>query len=452
MSGIKDVFAVIMAGGRGSRLHPLTQKRSKPAVPVAGKYRLIDIPISNCINSGINRIAVLTQFNSASLHRHITNAYNQMLPSSLQILAATQTPESEDWYQGTADATRKQLDEVSNAGADLTLILAGDHIYRMDYEEMVRYHMENNADITLAVHPVGGKDASRLGILKCERSGRVLSFVEKPEPELQPRFISRDDPAAPFWGSMGIYVFTTKILVDLLTGHPEYVDFGRDVLPVVIGSLGVYSYPFEGYWEDIGTVRSYFDANLALTSPGSSFDFYAPKSPIYSNTLPLPTSIVIDSELSQVILAEGCEVRGAKISHSVIGTRSQISRGVMIKDSIILGADNIPASLGSSSIAVGIGAGSFVEGALVDENVRIGKNVVIRPFPRGVEMDGGNWFVCDGIVVIPKDAEIADGTILSPDMPFLNQKTLKGRNRPVLEIVRPKNPAMKPVPGYGSRE
>ncbi len=452
MSSIKDVLAVIMAGGRGTRLHPLTQKRSKPAVPIGGKYRLIDIPISNCINSGINRIAVLTQYNSASLHRHITSAYQQVLHGSLQILAASQTPESEDWYRGTADAMRKQLTEICAEGADYTLILAGDHLYRMDYEEMLKFHVEKQADITVAAHPVGRKDASRLGILQCDSNRRVLRFVEKPgTPEIQRKLISRDSVEEPFLGSMGIYIFNTNTLIGILTDHPEHDDFGCDVLPSAIESSKVYSYEFNGYWEDIGTVRSYYEANLAFTTPDPPFDFYSLKSPIYSNTFPLPSSKVVNSELKNVILAEGSEIEDAKISHSIIGLLSRISRGTRIKDSIVLGADPYSPGINTSSIPVGIGKDCLIEGAILDKNARIGNQVVIQPFPRGVELDNGNWFVCDGIVVIPKEAEIADGTILAPEPNYFSKAALRSIDSLRFDLVPDMPRIEKSVPRYGGR-
>jgi len=452
MSTIQDVFAVVMAGGRGTRLHPLTLKRSKPAVPIAGKYRLIDIPISNCINSGIHRIAVLTQYNSASLHRHLSNAYQQVLHGSLEILAATQTPDSEDWYQGTADAMRKQLAEISTEGAEYTLILAGDHVYRMDYEEMAKFHIEKKADITVAVHPAGRADASRLGIVQCDPDGRVLSFIEKPStPEIQRKYISRNDPAEPFLGSMGIYIFNTKTMIDLLTDHPDYVDFGCDVLPAAIQSLRVFGYQFNDYWEDIGTIRAYYEANMAYTQPDPPFAFYSMEFPIYSHSFPLPSSKVVDSELTDVILAEGCEIHGAKISHSVIGLKSQISRGVRIEASVLLGVDQHCPGAENTSIPIGIGENSFIEGAIVDRNARIGKNVIIRPFPQGVELDGGSWFVCDGIVVIPKDAEIPDGSVLAPDLPIAYPITLKDSTSLRVNVIPGGEPVTRPVPRFGGQ-
>ena len=450
MSSIKDVFAVIMAGGRGTRLHPLTQKRSKPAVPIGGKYRLIDIPISNCINSGIHRIAVLTQYNSASLHRHLSNAYTHVLHGTLQILAASQTPESEDWYRGTADAMRKQLSEISNEGAEYTLILSSDHLYRMDYEAMLNFHIEKKADITVAAHPVRRSEASQLGILKCDPAGRVTGFVEKPtKPETQNYYISRSDEVMPFLGSMGIYIFNTKTMIDLLTSHPEYTDFGCDVLPEAIRYLRVFGFEFGGFWEDIGTIRAYYEANLALTRPDPPFAFFSEKFPIYSHSFPLPSSVVIDSELSHVVLAEGCEIQQARISHSVIGLQSRIARGARIKNSVILGANPHCPSVQTESTPIGIGENCQIEGAILDKNVRIGKNVIIQPFPKGVEMDYGNWFVCDGIVVVPKDAEILAGSVLAPEMPLMDSLPLRDSNNIQIPIVPGVNRMDKSIVRFG---
>ena len=328
---MKDVLGIIMGGGKGTRLHPLTKMRSKPAVPIAGKYRLIDIPISNCINSGINRVAILTQFNSVSLHRHISQAYNFDVFHTgwVDILAAEQTPERADWYQGTADAVRKQLFEIQASGAEFVLILAGDHLYRMDYREMAEFLWEKGADIAVAVQPVARSEASRFGILKVESDGRISAFVEKPkDPEIQKNFISRlHDEERPFLGSMGIYLFKTEVLIDLLTRFPEYDDFGGDIIPEAIKTLNVFGFDFDGYWEDIGTIRSFYETNLKLTSPNPPFNFYDPKAPIYTHARFLPGSLVEDSKLQDVLLAEGSRIRKAEITHSIIGIRSQIAEG-----------------------------------------------------------------------------------------------------------------------------
>ncbi len=410
MPTLDTILAVIMGGGRGARLFPLTQMRSKPAVPIAGKYRLIDIPISNCINSRIYRIAVLTQFNSVSLHRHIAQAYrfDAFHTGWVQIWAAEQTLESADWYQGTADAVRKQLFEIRATGAEYVLILAGDHLYRMDYGKMAAYHWEKQADVTVAVQPVPRQEAARFGLLKREADGRITDFAEKPTQEaVQARFISRDDLQRPFLGSMGIYLFNTSALVELLTRHRERDDFGGEIIPQAIHSHRVCGFDFDGYWRDIGTIRSFYDTNLELTLPNAPFNFYDPQLPIYTHARYLPGTIVEDSRLTDVLLAEGCRIEKAEITHSVIGLRSQIAAGTRIRDSVLLGADEYDER-------IGIGPACDIEGAILDKNVHLGQGVVIRPFPRGTDLDGENWFVRDGIVVIPKNAEIAAGTRIAP--------------------------------------
>lgn len=405
-----EILAVIMGGGRGARLYPLTWMRSKPAVPIAGKYRLIDIPISNCINSGIYRIAVLTQFNSVSLHRHISQAYrfDAFHTGWVQIWAAEQTPESADWYQGTADAVRKQLFEIQATGAEYVLILAGDHLYRMDYEKMAEFHWQKDADITIAVQPVPREEAPRFGILKREADCRITDFTEKPkEKSIQDKFISREDEKRPFLGSMGIYMFKTKVLVELLTYHRRHDDFGGEIIPEAIHSHNVYGFDFDGYWRDIGTIRSFYETNLELTLADSPFNFYDPKLPIYTHGRFLPGSVVVDSRLTDVLLAEGCRIQQAEITHSVVGIRSQVAAGTRIKDTILMGSDYY-------SEEIGVGPNCDIEGAILDKNVRIGEGVVIRPFPRNVDIDREKWFVRDGVVVLPKDVEIPAGTQIVP--------------------------------------
>ncbi len=415
MPSLNDILAVILGGGRGARLYPLTQMRSKPAVPIAGKYRLIDIPISNCINSEIFRIAVLTQFNSVSLHRHITRTYNfdAFHQGWVQIWAAEQTLESADWYQGTADAVRKQILEIQATGAKNVLILAGDHLYRMDYKAMAEYHWAHKADITVAVQPVTKEEAPRFGILKRESNGRISSFVEKPnDPEIQAKFVSRDDPKRPFLGSMGIYMFKTKVLVDMLTDFPKHDDFGGDIIPEAIKTHAVYGFDFDGYWQDIGTIRSFYETNLALTTPETPFNFYDAKLPIYTDTRFLPGSIVEDSKLQDVLISEGSRILKSDITHSIIGIRSQIATGCVIRDSIVMGSDYYERD--DERVAIGIGMNCHIEGAILDKNARIGDNVTIRPFPRNTDIDNEKWYVRDGIVVIPKDMEILSGTTIAP--------------------------------------
>jgi len=417
MPSMNDILGIIMGGGRGSRLHPLTMMRSKPAVPIAGKYRLIDIPISNCINSGIYRVAILTQFNSVSLHRHITQTYNfdTFHTGWVDILAAEQTPESGDWYQGTADAVRKQLFEIQATGAEYVLILAGDHLYRMDYRQMADFLWEKGADIAVAVQPVARGEASRFGILKVESDGRISAFIEKPkDPEVQKNFISRlHDEERPFLGSMGIYLFKTKVLINLLTKFPEYDDFGGDIIPEAIKSLNVFGFDFDGYWEDIGTIRSFYETNLKLTSSNPPFNFYDPKTPIYTHARYLPGSIVEDSRLQDVLIAEGCRIRKAEITHSIVGIRAQVAEGSVIKDSIIMGADYYTPKK-HPEVAIGIGRNCYIESAIIDKNVQIGDGVIIKPFTNSQDIDHELYFVRDGIVVIAKDTVIPAGTCIEP--------------------------------------
>jgi glucose-1-phosphate adenylyltransferase len=415
MPSLNEVLAVILGGGRGARLFPLTQMRSKPAVPIAGKYRLIDIPISNCINSEIFRIAILTQFNSVSLHRHITRTYNfdSFHQGWVQIWAAEQTMESEKWYQGTADAVRKQMMEIQATGAEYVLVLAGDHLYRMNYKEMAEFHWKNKADITVAVQPVSRKEASRFGILKRETNYRISDFVEKPKDlEVQKQYVSREDPERPFLGSMGIYMFNTHVLLDFLTEFKDYDDFGGDIIPQAIKTHSVYGFDFDDYWQDIGTIRSFYETNLMLTSSQSPFDFYDARLPIYTDTRYLPATIVEDCILKDVLIAEGSKILKSEITHSIVGIRSQISSGCVIKDTIVMGADYYERD--TKELPIGIGTNCYIEGAILDKNCHIGNNVTIKPFPRNTDLDHENWFVRDGIVIIPKGTEIANGTTIAP--------------------------------------
>jgi glucose-1-phosphate adenylyltransferase len=415
---MQDVLAVILGGGRGTRLWPLTKLRAKPAVPIGGPYRLVDIPISNCLNSNIHQIAVLTQFNSVSLHRHISQTYNFDVfhPGWVQILAAEQTFTSADWYQGTADAVRKQLFEIQVTEAKDVLILAGDQLYRMDFSALAEAHWEHDADVTVAVKPVAAADVHRFGILKKAPDGRLTAFSEKPGlAEAKAAFISRDDATRPFLGSMGLYLFKTRVLVDLLSSDLD--DFGSDVIPAAIGTHRVYGYLFDDYWEDIGTMRSFYEANLALAQPSPPFSFHDPVRPIYTHRRFLPGSRIYDVRLDRVLLADGCIVEGAGIRNSIIGLRSSVGDDVVIEDSIIMGADYYEAQavMGAGGAPpMGIGRGSRIRGAIVDKNARIGPGVQIEPFPRGSDIDHESWTVRDGIVVVPKNSLIPAGTVIAP--------------------------------------
>jgi glucose-1-phosphate adenylyltransferase len=421
MTLLNNVLAVILGGGRGTRLYPLTKERSKPAVPIAGKYRLIDIPLSNCINAGIQRIAVLTQFNSVSLHRHISQTYNFDAFSSgwVQILAAEQRPDNMDWYQGTADAVRKQLIEIKSADADHVFILAGDHLYRMDYDVMLDYHIEKDADITVAVQPVRREDTTRFGILKSNNAGRIIDFAEKPgDPQVLAGFVSReDDQEFPFIGSMGIYLFKTQVLIDMLDGS-TYDDFGGDIIPAAIETQEVYGFNFEGFWEDIGTIRSFYETNLSLTQPNPPFSFHHATDPIYTRPRFLPGSIVNGEEMNNVLLSEGCKIGAAVSQDTVVGLRSQIADGVKISATILMGADyyDTPGSIEDcEGVPLGIGANCEIECAIIDKNARVGEGVKIKAFPPDTELDEENWSVRDGIVVITKNAILHPGTCIGPE-------------------------------------
>ncbi len=419
MVSMRNVLAVILGGGVGKRLYPLTKQRAKPAVPIAGKYRLIDVPISNCINSGIQHIAVLTQFNSVSLHRHITQTYtfDEFHEGWVQILAAEQTLRSTDWYQGTADAVRKQLVEIRSAQADYTLILAGDHLYRMDYGEMFKYHLEKKAQITVGVQPVSAADAHRFGLLHRNGEGRIVAFVEKPrDPEVLKRFICREDPERPFIGSMGIYLFNTEVLEELLE-NTTYDDFGSQIIPNSLESYAVYGFDFDGYWEDIGTIRSFYDTNLSLARPNPPFSFHDPERPIYTRARNLPGTLIDGATLRNALISEGCIIHQAEINNAIIGLRSVIGNQVTIRDTVMMGADYYEKEFSSvaASIPLGIGDRSYIEGAIVDKNARIGEGVTIKPFPRGYREETENWVIEDGIVVIPKNTILHPGTTIAPD-------------------------------------
>jgi glucose-1-phosphate adenylyltransferase len=421
MPGLDDILSVILGGGRGTRLYPLTKVRSKPAVPVAGKYRLIDIPISNCINSGIFRIAVLTQFNSVSLHRHIARTYefDAFHSGWVQVWASQQTVATNDWYQGTADAVRKQLFEIRSAQAKYVLVLSGDHLYRMNYAEMAKYHWDNQAEITIATQPVAEGTTGRYGILKRDPNGRIISFAEKPtDPVILKGLVSRSDPNFPYLASMGVYLFNTELLCDLLEQEP-FDDFGGHVIPYAIKTHKVQGFEFNGYWEDIGTIHSFYEANLRLTEPDPPFNFIDPRCPIYTHSRFLPGSTVQGCQLIDVLLCEGCSLQNAEIVHSVIGLRSQIHSGAKVRDSIIMGADYYEdaeeCSRIKEKVRMGVGEQAQIEGAIIDKNARIGRGVVIKPFPRGTEIDKENWVVRDGVVVIPKDVLLSPGTVISPE-------------------------------------
>ncbi len=419
------VLGVIMGGGRGSRLYPLTKHRSKPAVPLAGKHRLIDVPVSNCINSGIWRMYVLTQFLSQSLHRHIYQTYkfDSFMGGWVQILAAEQTANTEapadDWYQGTADAVRKHLNRFRTSHNSEVLILSGDHLYRMDYRRFVHAHRENKADVTIAVQPVTRQAAPQLGLLKVDQAGRIVEFAEKPKTQKAlDKMISGDDPEKPFLASMGIYVFNIEALQELLQTSKKD-DFGKHILPAALKSHRLYSYVFDGHWEDIGTVRAYYEANLSLALPDPPFNLYSAAHPTYTRPRYLPSTRVDDCHLERVLLSDGCRLQDAVISDAVIGLRSIVGPGVRISRSVIMGADFYEDDARRADNRergrpdVGIGSNSTIKGAIIDKNARIGKRVVIRPHPEITDMvDEGNYVIRDGLVIVPKNAVIPDGTVI----------------------------------------
>lgn len=416
MPSMKDVLAVILGGGQGKRLYPLTVMRSKPAVPIAGKYRLIDIPISNCINSNIYRIAVLTQFNSVSLHRHISTTYtfDAFHQGFVQIWAAEQTMERMEWYQGTADAVRKQIFEIQSARCDYVLILAGDHLYKMDYSKMAAFHWDNKADITVAVQPVSTEDASRFGILKRDQSYRITDFAEKPkDPRILNDLVSRDDPEKPYLGSMGIYLFNVKTLVEVLTSDPESKnldDFGGDIIPYLIKKgASVYGYDFSGYWQDIGTIRSFFETNLALAEPNPPFDLFDQQFKLFTHPRFLPCSHVCDCRLKNVIVGEGCYIEKADIEHAVIGVRSRIKEGTRIRNTVMMGADYYR---NEGDAPLGIGKNCDIDCAIIDKNASIGDNVVIKAFPVNANVDHYLYTVRDGVVIIPKNKVVPEGLVI----------------------------------------
>jgi glucose-1-phosphate adenylyltransferase len=419
---MKDVLAVVLWGGRGQRLFPLTKFRSKPAVPLGGKYRLVDIPISNCLNSGINRIFVLTQFNSASLNKHVVHTYKFDMFSGgfVDILAAEQTPDSSNWYQGTADAVRQSIKHFLPYGdATYVVILSGDQLYQMDLRKVIQCHIDKEADITVAAKPVSTEYATDLGILKANRDGRVTAFKEKPEPEELPAIQSDRpaDPERPYMANMGIYVFQRKFLVDLLT-ETEAVDFGKELLPQSINTRRVFSFPFDGYWEDVGTIRSFYEANLALASSSPEFNFYNIQMPVYTHPRNLPGSKLNNCDVHQSVIADGCILNGADIKHSIIGVRSRIGGGTTVKHSIIMGADRfetfeqIKENKEKNVSNIGIGNHCTIINAIVDKDVRIGDNVSIINAHNLQEKDGNNYYIRDGIIIIPKNSWIPNGTVI----------------------------------------
>jgi len=424
----KNVLCVIMGGGQGKRLFPLTKERAKPAVPLAGKYRLVDIPISNCINSGFRRIYVLTQFNSTSLHRHITGTYKFDLFSSgfVEILAAQQTLTDTSWYEGTADAVRKNLTHFLNHDFDYLLILSGDQLYRMDFRHIIAQHAETGADITVATIPVGRSEAQSLGIMQISEDGRINRFAEKPtDPamldslRLKPEWHSKfgiTEGRESFLASMGIYVFNRSLIQDLLNNSLS--DFGKNVIPEAINSQRVFSFIFHGYWEDIGTIRKFFEANLDLASELPRFNFFDMNAPIFSRPRYLPSSKINGATIDHALLADGCIINRARLTNSIVGLRTIVGDGSELNRVITLGSDyyepqeSVDMHEREGKPRIGIGAHCKIENAIIDKNARIGNNVVISPDGKPDTVDHELYYIRDGIVIIPKKTIIPHGTVI----------------------------------------
>jgi glucose-1-phosphate adenylyltransferase len=425
-SATKSTLAIILGGGAGTRLYPLTASRSKPAVPIAGKYRLVDIPISNCINSGINRMFVLTQFNSASLNKHIKNTYHFSMFSSafVDILAAEQTPDNPGWYQGTADAVRQCLRHVKQHDAEYILILSGDQLYQMDFQQMIQDHLDQKADISIATIPVGDREAPEFGILKADENSLITSFIEKPKKEILQDWISDTGNEMKGMGrnylaSMGIYIFNKKLLTDLLEDeYKDATDFGKEIMPASIEKYKVISYQYDGYWTDIGNIYSFFEANLALTQEIPDFNLFDNTKPVYTRARMLPPAKISGTTLEKTIIAEGSIILASRIENSVIGIRTRIGHGTTIVSCYIMGGDyyetleemNHAAERGTPKI--GIGERCYIKNTIIDKNCRIGNDVRINGGSHLANTDHSLYTVKDGIVVIKKGAIIPDGFVI----------------------------------------
>jgi glucose-1-phosphate adenylyltransferase len=418
---MNDVLTLILGGGRGARLFPLTHMRSKPAVPIGGKYRLIDVPISNCLHAGLKRMFVLTQFNSASLNRHIAQTYRLDVFSDgfVEILAAEQTPESSNWFQGTADAVRRAARHFAGYDADNYLILAGDHLYRMDFNDLLESHIEGSADITIAAQPVTPADATQMGIFLFDLDGQIVGFEEKPDTARlaeigtsAPRgaVVGGTSAEKPFVASMGIYVFSRDVLLETLT-QPG-IDFGKEIIPKALGKYRVHPYVFRGYWADVGTIDAFYDANIQLTRRGSAFNFFDPRSPIYTHPRFLPGTRSYDCRIDSSIIAEGCYLDACSVRESVIGIRTHVHPGSTITRSILLGADFYEEELESNSIPLGIGRDVVLDRVIVDKNARIGNGVRLVNESGVQEADGDGYYIRNGIIIVPKGARIQSGVVV----------------------------------------
>jgi glucose-1-phosphate adenylyltransferase len=425
----RDVVSIIMGGGAGTRLFPLTKDRAKPAVPLAAKYRLVDIPISNCINSGLKRIFVLTQYNSTSLNRHIQQSYrfDEFSQGFVAIMAAQQTAgNKEGWYQGTADAVRQNLVHLHSHPHDYVLILSGDQLYRMDFHKLIEQHVASYADVTVATIPVRRESAKSFGIMDVDDEKRITRFVEKPKEDDLLESLKLEDPLLStlnvhtsddlYLASMGIYVFNRKVLAASLDN--DLTDFGKHIIPSLIKTHRVFSYIYQGYWEDIGTIKAFYEANLDLCKPVPQFNFYDVNAPIYSRPRFLPGSKIENSTIERAVVADGCIINAAKIENSLVGVRARVHEGTTIKDCILMGSDyyetdaNLIAAESNGIPRIGIGKNCRIERCIIDKNARIGDNVTITPEGKPANMDGPNFYIRDGIVVIPKNTHILNDSVI----------------------------------------
>jgi glucose-1-phosphate adenylyltransferase len=418
---MKDVLTLILGGGRGARLFPLTHTRSKPAVPLGSKYRLIDIPISNCLHAGLSRMFVLTQFNSASLNRHIAQTYRLDMFSDgfVEVLAAEQTPESSDWFQGTADAVRQAARHFVGYDADHYLILAGDHLYRMDFCELIDAHIESRADITIAAQPVNPDDATQMGIFLFDTQGQIAGFEEKPNARRLQEIGSSTPKGAvvggtsaekPFVASMGIYLFTREVLLETL--QQAGIDFGKEIIPKALTTYRVRPYIFRGYWADVGTIEAFYDANIQLTQRGTPFSFFHPRRPIYTHPRFLPGTRLYNCTFDSSIIAEGCHLDSCEVRESVIGIRTQIQPGTTVARSVLLGADYYEEERAADQIPLGIGRDVVLDRVIVDKNARIGDGVRLVNSAGVEEADGDGYYIRNGIIIVPKGARVPEGLSL----------------------------------------
>ncbi len=407
-----SVIAIILGGGQGRRLFPLTLYRSKPAVPIGGKYRLVDIPISNSLHSGINRIFVLTQYNSASLNNHIHNTYkfDYFSRASVTLLAAEQTVSNERWFQGTADAVRCHISHYHLKPEDEVFVLSGDHLYRMDYEEVLKFHREKNAEVTLSTISVPEKMAHEFGILKMEKDSKITDFREKPKTQEEREGFETNEKKH-YLASMGVYLFKASVLMNLLKGTEA--DFGKELIPRAIRECKSYGYLFDGYWRDIGTIKSFYKANLELTGAYPKFRFHSPKGNIFTHPRFLQPSQILSSKIDNSLISEGCVLRDATIEDSIVGLRSVVHKKATIKSAVVMGADYFEfESSESNDIPLGIGEGTVIENAIIDKNARIGRHVTIKNVKKVEEESKTNYYIREGIVIIPKDVTIPDHTVI----------------------------------------